>query len=650
MTTMLIANNCTRESGSFMGDQLCLLKTCYLFVENTPGVDHVIMSMSPGNEMAFLWTKFIEKYNIELIYDDFNPGNWTERFNAWNRWRAERKINGIKFDIFKECHLRIHGHQRQQMMCGSERGLGHNIYEYWWRGQENSPEEMPKDVEPWDNHGVTTSYRFGDDLIHHPPHTPQRDIYISPHAKTQGNATFSFEFWGQVVRQLIDAGVSVTVGYDGYFCEELNNHPLYKKFWGGLGEAGHKLWMEEVCRHKLVACGNTGTGWLAAACGVPMITMEPPNSVMADHRYRECGLANIVEVVDTPNAEYVARRITEEVRRCVVMTTGCYDILHAGHVRHLERSRALGTRLVVALNSDVSIKRLKGEGRPINPENQRKAVLEALRCVDEVRLFDGPNALPLIRELKPNILTNGFGYEEEDIVGRDEIKQWGGRAVVTCRGDAKDEPSTTNVIKRVRAADVIEVCRVGASSSVNPFEKLKLIADHLLSVKDLPGDIADLGTCRGGTGYVMRRLAPDKHLHLFDTWEGTPYDDPLCHHKKGEWAASLEECQRLVGNGELTHYHQGVFPDWDGDDCHGNDYRPAREQQFCFVYVDMDTEQATHDAIKFFWPLMVPGGKIMIDDWLWSACRGVEIAVREFFTDEQIQSVANLYTVIIEKR
>ena len=153
-----------------------------------------------------------------------------------------------------------------------------------------------------------------------------------------------------------------------------------------------------------------------------MITVEPPNSGMADHRYRECGLRNIVEVVDTPDAEYVARRIIEVVQRCVVMTTGCYDVLHAGHVRHLERSRALGTKLVVALNSDVSVRALKGSERPINPQNQRKTVLEALRCVDEVRLFDGPDALPLVQEIRPQVLTNGFGYEVKDVVGRELVE------------------------------------------------------------------------------------------------------------------------------------------------------------------------------------------------------------------------------------
>lgn len=643
MATMLIAQNETRESGSFMGDQLCSLKAAYLFAEHG-GCDKFIMSVSPGNEMAFLWQKFIDKYNVELVYDNWNPGDWSQRWAGWNKWRAERSIEGRPFDVYKELYLRIHGAMRQNMLCGSERGLGRrNIYSYWWCGQEGCPDELPIEVD-W----------FDDTLIYHPNRTPDRDVYISPHAKTQGNMTFTFEFWTRVVKALIDAGITVTVGYEGFFCDDLNGHPLFQKFWGN-----HKQWMHELCKHKLVACGNTGTGWLAAACGVPMITMEPPNSQMPDHRYRECGLRNIVEVVDRPDSDYVAQRIIEEVRRVVVMTTGCYDVLHAGHIRHLERAKAMGTKLIVALNSDNSVKMLKGPERPINPESQRKAVLEALRCVDEVRVFDGPNALQLIQEIKPNVLACGHGYSLKEVVGRDLVEGYGGKVVITCVGDARNEPSTTKIIKRIRATNVIELCRIGAGMSVNPFNKLKLMADTLLSVVNLPGDMADLGAWRGGPSYIMRRLVPEKRLHIFDTWQGTPYDDPLCHHKKGEWATSLEECRKAVGNGDLTYYYQGVFPDsigWleDENRIYIADDGGKYPKKFCFVYIDMDTEQATHDALHFFWPRLVPGGKIVVDDYGWEPCAGVKKAIDEIFftpTDSANMSVIpSLYTCILEKR
>ena len=610
---MLITFNGTRENGNFMGDQLCYLKTAYLIVQNQPDVDKVIMSMSPGNEMHFLWERFLRDPRgdggippVEVVWDNWNPGDWVERFASWNRWRSDRNIEGVKFDHYRELYLRIHGAMRQSILCGAERGLGRrNIYEYVFFGQEHCPD-----------------YCKGSDVynveIDHPPLAPDRDVYISPHCKTQGNVTFTFQYWSAVVRKLLDAGVTVTVGYDGPFCEDLNSHPLYKKYWGD-----HKQWMAELCRHKIVACGNTGTGWLAAACGVPLLTMEPHNSQMPDHRYRECGLRNLVGVLSEPDADYCAKRLIEEVKQVVVMTTGCYDILHAGHVRHLEKSKSLGTKLVVVMNSDESVRRRKGASRPINPQSQRKAVLEALRCVDEVRMFDGDDAVSLIKEIKPAVLTNGFGYTVEDVVGKDVVEAYGGRVVVTYSGDASNEPSTTRIARKLlRAGDIIEICRVGSAYSVNPFDKLKLMAEEFMSVMDLQGDVADLGAWRGGTSFVLRNIAPDKHLHVFDTWEGTPYNDPLCHHKRGEWAASLEDCKSLVGNSWLTNYLKGTFP---------SSAEVADLGRFCYVYIDMDTEQATRDAIEFFWPRMVKGGKMLIDDYGWEPCAGVKKAVDELF-------------------
>lgn len=619
MTTLLIANNCTRDNGQFMGDQLCYLKVAYLFADAQPKGCRILMSMSPSNEMAFIWQKFIDAYNVEVIHDDFHPGNNPQRWEAWDRWRTERHINGIPFDEYRELYLRIHGAQRQGALCGGERGLGHkNIFEYVYYGQENRPEVC------------AGSDWYDDTLCYHPPLTPERDVYISPHCKTQGNAVFTFDFWSKVIHRLLDAGVTVTVGYDGYFCPELDGHSLYRRHWGT-----HQEWFEQVCKHKLVACGNTATGWVAAACGVPLITMEPHNSNMADHRYRECGLRNLYEVVDGAVldsmgndmgvvADYVARRIIDKVARGLVMTTGCYDILHAGHVRHLERSRALGTRLVVALNSDESVRRLKGTTRPINPQDQRKAVLEALRCVDEVRVFDGDTAETLIQEIKPDVLTNGFGHTE--VVGAKLLEAWGGRAVITCTGDAKVEPSTTKIVK---ALSLVEACRLGSTVSINPFAKLKLMAERFQGTINLPGHVADLGAYRGGTSVILRRLAPDKVLHIFDTWAGNPYNDPLCHHKAGEWPADCGDCRRFVGVNDLTAYYKGIFPDTIEN---YNDH----PYEYSFVYVDMDTERATKDAIDFFWPRMVSGGEMFFDDYDWEPCAGVKKAVDETFTEKLV--------------
>jgi hypothetical protein len=190
---------------------------------------------------------------------------------------------------------------------------------------------------------------------------------------------------------------------------------------------------------------------------------------------------------------------------------------------------------------------------------------------------------------------------------------------------------------------VAEAIREAAPYSVNPSHKLKILADEFLSVAHLPGDVADLGTCRGGTALLLRRLAPDKYLHLFDTWEGNPYDDPLCHHKRGEWKASLEECKQLVGENALTYYWKGTFCQ-DLPHCYWKAY--AQLPNYCFVYVDMDTYQATKEAIEFFWPRMSPGGKMVFDDWSWLPCAGVKKAVDEFFPHSDIgRVVGNIYIV-----
>ncbi len=113
----------------------------------------------------------------------------------------------------------------------------------------------------------------------------------------------------------------------------------------------------------------------------------------------------------------------------VVFTNGCFDLLHVGHVRSLEQARASGDRLVVAVNTDGSTRRLKGPERPIVPERQRAEVVGALHCVDWVVLFGQDTPLALIRALRPDVLAKGGDWTLDTIVGRREVESWGGRVV-----------------------------------------------------------------------------------------------------------------------------------------------------------------------------------------------------------------------------
>lgn len=109
-----------------------------------------------------------------------------------------------------------------------------------------------------------------------------------------------------------------------------------------------------------------------------------------------------------------------------VFTNGCFDILHAGHIKLLREARGFGDRLIVGLNSDDSVRRLKGPTRPINCADDRKTVLEAIRYVDQVVIFEEDTPLELIRKLQPDVLVKGSDYGEGKIVGESEVLSWGG--------------------------------------------------------------------------------------------------------------------------------------------------------------------------------------------------------------------------------
>jgi len=120
-----------------------------------------------------------------------------------------------------------------------------------------------------------------------------------------------------------------------------------------------------------------------------------------------------------------ARRRSERV----VFTNGCFDLLHVGHVRSLEQARAEGDRLVVAINSDASVRRLKGAKRPVVGQRQRAEVLASLHCVDWVVVFGEDTPLAVIRALRPDVLAKGGDWKLDEIVGRAEVESWGGRVV-----------------------------------------------------------------------------------------------------------------------------------------------------------------------------------------------------------------------------
>ena len=114
----------------------------------------------------------------------------------------------------------------------------------------------------------------------------------------------------------------------------------------------------------------------------------------------------------------------------IVFTNGCFDLLHIGHVRYLEKARTLGDALVVGVNSDSSVRKLKGPNRPVLPSKERAEILSGLGCVDYITIFDELDPLKLITSLHPNVLVKGGDWTKEQIVGREVLERSGGKVVI----------------------------------------------------------------------------------------------------------------------------------------------------------------------------------------------------------------------------
>ncbi|MCX7984126.1 MAG: D-glycero-beta-D-manno-heptose 1-phosphate adenylyltransferase [Bacteroidetes bacterium] len=141
----------------------------------------------------------------------------------------------------------------------------------------------------------------------------------------------------------------------------------------------------------------------------------------------------------------IRKQLRREGKR-VVFTNGCFDILHRGHVEYLQKARALGDVLVIGLNTDASVKRLKGPTRPIVPQDDRAAVLSALSAVDYVCYFDEDTPYELIKAIVPDVLVKGADWAIEDVVGRDVVESAGG---VVKTIEFVPHRSTTSIIERI---------------------------------------------------------------------------------------------------------------------------------------------------------------------------------------------------------
>ncbi len=138
----------------------------------------------------------------------------------------------------------------------------------------------------------------------------------------------------------------------------------------------------------------------------------------------------------------LVERVAEERRgdARIILTNGCFDIFHVGHIRYLSAAKALGSFLIVAINSDEQVKRLKGIGRPYMPEKERAEIISSLRFVNAVTVFDEPTVTELLLAVKPDVHAKGTDYTKDSVPERDIVRAYGGEVEIV--GDPKDHSST----------------------------------------------------------------------------------------------------------------------------------------------------------------------------------------------------------------
>lgn len=197
-------------------------------------------------------------------------------------------------------------------------------------------------------------------------------------------------------------------------------------------------------RNEAAALANAAAGVVVAKHGTAQLT---PDELVSELFRNEATAHDRRSVVDLATAEQVVAAWRRQ-GRSIAFTNGCFDILHAGHVSLIQQARATADRLVLGLNGDGSVRRLKGPSRPVNSQEDRATVLAALAAVDLVVIFDEDTPLRLIEALKPDVLVKGADYTVETVVGADVVQASGGRVVLAQLVPGK---STTGVIRQMAA-------------------------------------------------------------------------------------------------------------------------------------------------------------------------------------------------------
>ncbi len=219
-------------------------------------------------------------------------------------------------------------------------------------------------------------------------------------------------------------------------------HPVSEKYASGAGDTFTASLTAALCVGATLE-DATNLGQFAADVALRHLG----TSVCSSEELAAQALPRLPAVLTPASLASAIRRDREQGLR-IVFTNGCFDVLHLGHTSYLRQARELGDRLVVAVNSDESVRRLKGPDRPVNAQSDRAAVLAALECVDYVTVFDGETPIPLIERLQPQVYVKGGDYSAEMLAEADVVRGYGGEVVMVGYVPAH---STTALVDRIRS-------------------------------------------------------------------------------------------------------------------------------------------------------------------------------------------------------
>lgn len=307
-TTYFAANTCIKM-GDFLGDTITQIIAMHIIWESERP-QQTILSLYAGEPLNFLWDAFIQRTNAIVHYDPAAGSEVGAKYETLNERRLSRKIAVVDqlqpvsstytFDNYKECYRRIDSGMRNA--CWDKRvDSAHNIIESYYYGQEYSVEPMPY----WTS-GPQYFLPFRRDAVRFPDGAPY--VLVSPLEKCQNNAIFTFPMWRDVVKILLDRKINVLINERSKFCADLQTPHLLHAF------APFSELMEQVAGAKVVACGNTGPMWAAAACGTSSVICENDRVAMPEYTAKRARLDGLRYICNDPDPAYIADRITEVYR------------------------------------------------------------------------------------------------------------------------------------------------------------------------------------------------------------------------------------------------------------------------------------------------------------------------------------------------